>query len=152
MALRDAFKGQIQARASPLLTVAIYLFMKATLFVFFFPTRRVVEVTDLRWVYWNGDRAKRAPTARSPSMDYKGTEGRPSTPRCPHYPLPPIPNLWILPPPHGWEYGLCGNRWPRSMHPHHRRGQSPLNNSSTPSKVIIDKGWHANVYIGNIIL
>lgn len=86
MALRDAFKGQIQAWASPLLTVAIYLIVKATLFVFFFPTRHVVEVTDLRWVYWNGDKARRAPTVcRLPAWTIRGLQAD----------LPPSPSVDI---------------------------------------------------------
>ncbi|KAM7405240.1 hypothetical protein PAMP_012516 [Pampus punctatissimus] len=31
----------------------------------------VVEVTGLRWVYWNADRAKRAPTVCGPTMDHQ---------------------------------------------------------------------------------
>lgn len=46
----------------------------------------------------------------------------------------------------------CGNGWPPSTSPHHRRGQSPSNESSAASKVIIDKEWHANVDTGEIIL
>lgn len=131
-------KGKNRPEHPHFLLFSFLLLLNATLFVFFFPTRHVVSVTDLRWVYWNGNRAKRAPTVCGPSMDSKGAAHRPPTlPICGYYTGPSA---------------ACGNGWPPSTYPHHHRGQSPLNESCTHSKVIIDKGWHADVYMGEIIL
>lgn len=139
MALKDAFEREIQARAPPLLIFFIFLFLKDTLLVFFLPIKHGVEVTDLRWVSWSGDRARRGPTVCGPTLiPTWAIRGAP--PRFP---------IW------GYYTGSstgCGNGWPPPTYPHHHRGQSPSNTSSTPSKVIIDKGWHANVDTGEIIL
>lgn len=88
------------------------------------------EMGFLEW--WQGQEGTCCMWSHSdPSMGYKGGSSQ-------------IPHL-------GSSTG-CGNGWPPPMYPHHHRGQSPSNKSSTPSKVIIDKGWHANVDTEEIIL
>lgn len=92
------------------------------------------EMGLLEW--WQGQEGNYCMWSHShPIMGYKGAPAR----------LP----IW------GYYTGSsmgCGNGWPPSTYPHHRRGQSPSNKSGAPSKVIIDKGWHANVDTGEIIL
>lgn len=124
-------------KRTPLLTLFIFLFLFFSKFVLLL-ARRAVESDDLKWVYWSGDRARRGPSVWSQSdssMGYKGA-------------LPRLP-FWGY---FTWSSMGCGNGWPPSTSPHHHRGQSPSNKSCTPSKVIIDKEWHANVDTGEIIL
>lgn len=137
----NGFKGCSLKRntslRTPLLTLLIFLFL--FLFQICPPSCQACgRSDDLKWVYWSGDRARRGPPVWSQSdsgMGYKGA-------------LPRLPFRGYYT---GSSVG-CGNGWPPSASPHHHRGQSPSNKSSTPSKVIIDKEWHANVDTGEIIL
>lgn len=144
MALMDAFKEKIQSWVSPLFPFFFFSFD-------FFPAGSLclrphseadmVEVTGQRWVYWDGQKARRPQTLYGCAMTI-------ILPRNPPTPTNPSPfadiiqgRVWVA---------VKNDHHPRS--PNHRRGQSPSNKSGTSSKVIIDKGWHANVDTGEIIL
>lgn len=144
MALMDAFKEKIQSWVSPLFPFFFF-------FIWLFPSRQSVSSSSLWGRHGGSDRTEMSLLGRS-----KGQEATDSIWLCydnntalkPPTPTHPSPfadiiqgRVWVA---------VKNDHHPRS--PNHRRGQSPSNKSGTSSKVIIDKGWHANVDTGEIIL